>query len=140
MSLFTISVKSIRVFSISILLLTSTLASAQQTGKFMYHGKEINLLPGAVFMPKTYIEIDYSLKLDSNVANEPVQKNFMKGFTTEELSTMKYTLPVYFKYYQTALTYFKSLSKKVLQTYTAEELWYIYIYDQSLKTTLQTIN
>jgi len=91
-------------------------------------------------MPKTFREIDYSLKLDNAAANEPVQKDFMKGFTTEELSTMEAKLPVYFTYYQTALTYFKDLSKKVLQTYTAEELWYIYIYDQSLKATLQTIN
>ena len=59
-------------------------ATAQQTGKFTYQGKEVNLPPDAVFRPSHFKFHDYSTKL-STVTDKSLQKNFMAEFSEEDI-------------------------------------------------------
>jgi len=110
-------------------------ATAQQTGKFTYEGREINLPPDAVFRPKFFKLIDYSEKL-STVKNQSLNKNFMSNFSKEDIHNFKTKYQEEYAYYQEALAYFDKLSNKVNKALSTKELWYIYIYDQELKNKL----
>ena len=101
---------------------------------------DFNLPPGAVFHVKSYVEIDYREKLQFSEYKEPVEKNYLDEFSNSEIEEMKTKYIKDYKYYETALIYFNSLSNKVKKTFTVDELWYIYKFDQGLKKTLQTIN
>jgi len=110
-------------------------ATAQQTGKFIYEGKEFNLPPGAKFRPNNFKFIDYSEKLN-RTTNQPIKKDFMYSFSKEDIHIMKTKYQTDYLYYQKALAYFDKLSEKVNRIYTVKELWYIYVYDQELKNKL----
>jgi len=110
-------------------------ATAQQTGKFTYQGKEINLPPDAVFRPKFFKFIDHSEKLNS-VSNQALKKDFMAEYSEEDIKHYKTTNPTDYAYYQEAIAYFNKLSDKVNRAFTVKELWYIYMYDQELKNNL----
>ena len=110
-------------------------ATAQQTGKFSYQGKEVNLPPDAVFRPKFFKFIDYSEKLNT-VTNKSLNKNFMSNFSKEDIHNFKTIYQDEYAYYQEALTYFNKLSDKVNKALSTKELWYIYVYDQELKNKL----
>ncbi|NQY31235.1 MAG: hypothetical protein HRT69_17435 [Flavobacteriaceae bacterium] len=110
-------------------------AAAQQTGKFTYQGKEVNLPPDAVFRPKFFKFIDYSEKLNT-VNNQSVNKNFMAEFSEEDIQKFETIYQEDYTYYQEAVTYFNKLSDKVNRALTVKQLWYIYMYDQELKNKL----
>ncbi|PHS05525.1 MAG: hypothetical protein COA88_12125 [Kordia sp.] len=110
-------------------------ATAQQTGKFTYQGKEVNLPPDAVFRSRNFKFIDYSEKL-STVATESLTKDFMSDFSKEDIHNFKTKYQDEYAYYQEALAYFVKLSDRVNKSLTVKELWYIYIYDQELKNKL----
>ena len=62
-----------------------------------------------------------------------------KKISKEQLESLKEIDVVNYKYYTTANAYFDSLSKKIKEMYTVNELWYIYVFDQNLKNKLLTI-
>jgi len=110
-------------------------ATAQQTGKFTFQGKEINLPPDAVFSPNSFKFQDYSSKLGT-VTNQSLKKDFMADFSKEDIHNFKTKYQDEYAYYQEALIYFDKLSDRVNKALTVKELWYIYIYDQELKNNL----
>ncbi len=110
-------------------------ATAQQTGKFTYQGKEINLPPDAVFRPSYFKFQDHSEKLNT-VTNQSLDKNFMSDFSKVDIQNFKTIYKGEYAYYQEALVYFDKLSDKVNKAFSTKELWYIYIYDQELKNKL----
>jgi len=116
-------------------LFVCTVTFAQQTGKFTYEGKEYNLPPDSIFRPKNFKFIDHSEKL-STVTNQSLDKNFMSDFSKEDIHNFKTKYQDEYAYYQTAIAYFDKLSDRVKKSFTAKELWYIYIYDQELKNKL----
>jgi len=116
-------------------LFVCTATFAQQTGKFTYKGKEVNLPPDAIFRPKFFKFIDYSEKLNT-VTNQSLDKNFMSDFSKEDIHNFKTKYQDEYVYYQEALTYFNKLSDKVNRALTVKELWYVYMYDQELKNNL----
>ena len=117
------------------ILFASVTATAQQTGKFTYEGKEINLPPDAVFRSRNFKYIDYSEKL-STVTTESLKKDFMSNFSKEDIHNFKTKYQGEYAYYQEALAYFDKLSDRVKKALSTKELWYIYIYDQELKNKL----
>jgi len=123
--------------------LISSLSYGQDSQKNTYSDnstESFNLPPGAVFNPKTYIEIDYREQLQFSKYDQSVDKNYLQEFSDTEIVNMKENYPNDYKYYSNALKYFNSLPVKVKKTFTVDELWYIYKFDQRLKKTLQTIN
>jgi len=100
-------------------------------------GSQFNLPPGAKFSIKQYKKIDYSYKLSQNL-NLPIEKKFLK-FTNQELLLLKNKDVKSHNYYIDAKDYFNCLSNKVKKSFTVNELWYIYIYDQELKKNLTLI-
>jgi len=116
-------------------LFVCTATFAQQTGKFTYEGKEINLPPDAVFSPNSFKFQDYSSKLGT-VTNQSLKKDFMSDFSKEDIHNFKTKYQKEFSYYQEALAYFAKLSDRVNRALSTKELWYIYIYDQELKNNL----
>ena len=102
-------------------------------------------IPGHTNLPPTgkisngkYKYIDYEFKLNNN--NEPVKKLWLSKFSSKELNQLKYSNKKLYDYYYNANNYFESLSDRVKSTYTLEEFWYIYMFDQNLKKKLSTIN
>jgi len=110
-------------------------ATAQQTGKFTYQGKEINLPPDAVFRPKFFKFIDHSEKLNS-VGNQSLNKDFMAEFSEVDIHKFETIYQDDYVYYQEAVAYFNKLSNRVNKSFTVKELWYIYMFDQELKNKL----
>ncbi|MCE3279506.1 MAG: Protein of unknown function precursor [Bacteroidetes bacterium] len=103
--------------------------------------KTVNLPPGAVINIKSYVSIDYSYKLVEIPSSEPlnyIQGDFLKEIS-KDLADMKVNAPESYKYYTIAQAYYNGLSNKVKTTFTIDELWYIYYYDQKLKNQLQDI-
>jgi hypothetical protein len=100
-------------------------------------GSQFNLPPGAKFSIKQYKKIDYSYKLNQNL-NLVVENNYLK-FNDQELASLKSKDLKAFNYYSDAKDYFNCLSNKVKKSFTVNELWYIYIYDQDLKKQLTLI-
>jgi hypothetical protein len=62
-----------------------------------------------------------------------------KKLSKEQLEALKQIDSVNYEYYTKANIYFESLSKKIRELYTVNELWYIYVFDQNLKNKLLTI-
>lgn len=118
-----------------LILILSATSFAQQTGKFTHQGKEFNLPPDAIFRPKYFKFIDYSVKLNT-VTNESLKKDFMSDFSEEDIHNFKTIYQEEYAYYQKALAYFDKLSDRVNKALTVKELWYIYMYDQELKNKL----
>lgn len=131
------SKKSSQMFSFIFMLLFYATMLGQQK---LNSSDKFNLPPGAVFNPKTYSQIDYSEKLYSSNNKESLNKNYLHEFSPKEIEEMKVKYPKDYVYYNDALNYFNSLSDKVKKTFTVDELWYIYIFDQKLKNTLTTVN
>ena len=104
--------------------------------------KEYNLPPGVVFGKKFNKEHDLSFKIDNSkkaVHYEDSDLRIAKQITKENLESFKEIDVANYNYYSTAFIYFDSLSEKVRNIYTKNELWYIYVFDQELKTKIQTI-
>lgn len=102
---------------------------------------EFNLPPGAVLNQKPVI-IDLSYKLDhksSAVSYQDSDLKVLKDFSAQDLEFLKTTSPAYYKYYNEGLSFINGLSPKIKSTYTSNELWYIFAFDQKLKNRISTI-
>lgn len=100
-----------------------------------------NLPPGCVLKQKIkFFDLSYKLEGKSSVYNfSESDLLVMKDIPLNELDNLKNTDPDYYNYYMKGISFFDSLSNKVKQTYTINELWYIYVFDQDLKNKLLTI-
>lgn len=101
-----------------------------------------NLPPGFVFSKKFITTLDLSYKLNGISNSQTYLDNDLrigKNFSNDQLKSLKEIDQVNYKYYTTANIYFESLSKKIKEMYTVNELWYIYVFDQNLKNKLLTI-
>lgn len=103
--------------------------------------KVFNIPPGSVLDMKVKTDIDYSPKLADIPSYEPnaEAKDFLAHIPKEELADMERNSPESFAYYMRAKTFYSNLSNKVKATFSIEELWHIYMFDQKLKTTLEKI-
>lgn len=100
---------------------------------------KFHLPPGAKLMHKANTEIDYSYKLNEIPAADSLNftsGNFLKEFKENDLLDMQANTPETYLYYITARNYYNNLSSRVKATFTIEELWYIYKFDQNLKANL----
>ncbi len=101
-----------------------------------------NLPPGVVFSKKFITTLDLSYKLNGISNSQSYNDNDLrvgKNLSNDQLESLKEIDQVNYKYYTTANNYFESLSKKIKEMYTKNELWYIYVFDQNLKNKLLTI-
>lgn len=101
-----------------------------------------NLPPGYLLHPKKKV-IDLSYKLDLNQYvnhnHSESELKFLKNISETDLILMKTSNPEYYNYIQNGTNYISSLSNKVKEIYTKDELWYIYAFDQKLKKRLTTL-
>jgi len=103
---------------------------------------EYNLPPGVVFGKKFNKEHDLSFKIYNNkevAYYEDFELRIAKEITRDNLELFKDADVENYNYYSIAFDYFDSLSEKIKNIYTKNELWYIYVFDQELKNKLQTI-
>ena len=101
-----------------------------------------NLPPNVVFSKKfiTTLDLSYKLNGETNIQSyKDSELRVGKILSKEQLESLKEIDVVNYKYYTTANTFFDSLSKKIKDVYTMNELWYIYVFDQNLKNKLLTI-
>jgi len=101
-----------------------------------------NIPPGVVFSKKFVTTLDLSYKLNGGVNKQHYNDSELrvgKNLTNEQLESLKEIDKVNYEYYTIANTYFDSLSKRIKEMYTKNELWYIYVFDQNLKNKLLTI-
>ncbi len=104
--------------------------------------KSYNIPPGVVFSKKFITTLDLSYKLDgrpNTLSYEDSDLRVGKNLSNEQLQSLKEIDVENYRYYTAANTYFESLSKRVKEMYTKNELWYIYVFDQDLKNKLLTI-
>lgn len=103
---------------------------------------EHNLPPGSVLKPKTDTNIDYSYKLSEIPPQSPqnaIYDDFLKDWSAEDLEITKNKEPKLYAYLIEAQNYHNALSDKVKVTFSFDELWYIYVFDQELKNELLRI-
>ncbi len=94
-----------------------------------------NLPPGAVLKQKGFEKIDYSYKLNGFIevsATKVSTAEFIATFK-KDVEIIKANFPKDYEYYAEAERYFDGLSENVKFRFTANELNYIYIFDQKLK-------
>lgn len=122
--------------------LISSLSYGQESPKNAYSKQlpeNFNLPPGSKFLIKKYEQIDYSYKLNGGYTNESITKNYLSKFSSVELEKLKTSKPTVYQYYQKANNYFLGLSNKVKKAFSVSELWYVYMYDNKLKSKLTNI-
>lgn len=98
--------------------------------------------PGVVFAKKFITTLDLSYKLNGTInlqSYNDAELRVGKKLSKEQLEALKQIDSVNYEYYTKANIYFESLSKKIRELYTVNELWYIYVFDQNLKNKLLTI-
>jgi hypothetical protein len=103
--------------------------------------QKYNIPPGSVIRKKGVEQIDYSWKL-KNISQDKAffkDSNYLVRFTLEELNEMEKNSIDKYNYYKTADNYFKALSPKVKSLFSIDELWYIYMFDETLKEKIKTI-
>lgn len=103
---------------------------------------KFNLPPGAFLKKKFMTNIDLSYKLNggtSTINYHDSDLKIAKNLSDEELESLKEIDPINYNYYTTANIFFNSLSQKVKSIYSKADLWYIYVFDQNLKSKLLTI-
>lgn len=103
--------------------------------------QQYNLPPGSIVRKKGFEQVDYSWKL-KNISQDKAyfkDSNYLSQFTLEDLKVMEKNSIEKFNYYKTADNYFKALSPKVKSLFTVNELWYIYMFDETLKEKIKTI-
>jgi hypothetical protein len=101
-----------------------------------------NIPPGVVFMKKFNTTLDLSYKLNGTPNLQSYEDSDLrvgKKLSNEQLDSLKDIDPVNYEYYTKANIYFNSLSKKIIEMYTHNELWYVYVFDQNLKNKLLII-
>ena len=100
-----------------------------------------NLPPGAVLKQKGFEKIDYSYKLNGTIevtATKVSTAEFIATFK-KDIEFIKSNYPKDYEYYAEAERYFDGLSENVKHRFTANELNYIYIFDQKLKYMLANL-
>jgi len=103
---------------------------------------DYNIPPGVVFAKKFITTLDLSYKLNGTInlqSYDDAELRVGKKLSKEQLETLKQIDSINFEYYTKANIYFDSLSKRIKDLYTVNELWYIYVFDQNLKNKLLTI-
>jgi hypothetical protein len=107
----------------------------------LFSQEKYNLPPGSVLKVKASIEDNYSYKLNFIDDASLVEKNlnFLASIPSDELEEMKILAPEKFEYYQKANDFYNSLSVKVKNTFSIQDIWNIYVFDQELKETIQNI-
>lgn len=125
-----------RIFSLVLILLAfmSSFSQNSDVGKY-------NLPPGFVLSPKRTV-FDLSFKIDKTkpyVNYSSTDLKVLKNLSSEQVEEYKDKLGDYYFYYKEGIAYINTLSNKVKNIYTIEEIWYIYIFDQKLKDKLLTI-
>ncbi|WP_288983244.1 hypothetical protein [uncultured Flavobacterium sp.] len=106
------------------------------------HSTSYNLPPGLVFGKKFVKTYDLSYKIEDSkklVEYKDSELQLAKQISKEDLESLKESDVDNYNYYSIAFKYFDSLSERVKNIYTKNELWYIYIFDQELKNKLLTI-
>lgn len=101
-----------------------------------------NIPPGVVFPKKFITTLDLSYKINGTInlqSYNDAELRVGKKLTKEQLESLKQIDSLNFEYYTKANIYFDSLSKRIKDLYTINELWYIYVFDQNLKNKLLTI-
>lgn len=101
-----------------------------------------NIPPGVVFSMKFDTALDLSYKLNGNANLKSYNDSEIrvgKILSPEQLESLKGIDIANYEYYSSANLYFDTLSEKVKELYTKNELWYIYVFDQNLKNKLTTI-
>lgn len=101
-----------------------------------------NIPPGFVFTMKFDTTLDLSYKLNGNANLKSYNDSEIrvgKILSPEQLESLKGIDIANYEYYSSANLYFDTLSEKVKELYTKNELWYIYVFDQNLKNKLITI-
>ena len=111
----------------------------------LYSTSGFSQIPGLTNLPPTgkksvgkYKYIDYEYKLKEN-NKKPIEKRWINKYSDKEFKDLKNTNQELYNYYYNANRYFERLSNRVKSTYTLQELWYIYMFDQGLKNKLSTI-
>ncbi len=107
-----------------------------------YSSDAYNIPPGVVFSKKFITTLDLSYRLKGVSNPQSYNDNDLrvgKKLSNDQLESLKDIDQANYKYYTTANDYFESLSKKIKELYTTNELWYIYVFDQNLKNKLLTI-
>jgi hypothetical protein len=103
--------------------------------------EKYNMPPGYQMPIKMKI-FDLSHKLNGKHVSESYTQEdlrFLKNIPENEIEKYKMITPEYYQYYITGRAFINSLSPKVKSVYTDAELWYIYAFDQKLKTKLTII-
>jgi hypothetical protein len=101
-----------------------------------------NIPPGVVFGKKFNTNLDLSFKLNESTNFQSYKDSELrvgKKLSKEQLESLKEIDKINYEYYTIANSFFDSLSKKVKELFTMNELWYIYVFDQNLKNKLITI-
>lgn len=115
----------------------------QNTERPSNNSSSVYSLPPNVVLSKKFIttlDLSYKLNGEANIQSyKDSEIRVGKILSKEQLESLKEIDVVNYKYYTTANTYFDSLSKKIKDIYTINELWYIYVFDQNLKNKLLTI-
>lgn len=113
---------------------------AETTSANRITNQDYNLPPGTVIMPKSDLTIDYSYLLseieEASATSNYVRAQFIKEFTEQDWVNMEANNPDEYAYYTAAKTFYDNLSPKVKVILSTEELWYIYMFDQRLKSQL----
>jgi hypothetical protein len=102
---------------------------------------KFNLPPGCVLKQKfKFFDLSYKLEGKHTVHNfSESDLLVIKNIPENELDEFKSIDPEYYNYYMKGISFFDSLSNKVKEIYTINELWYIYVFDQELKSKLLTV-
>lgn len=97
-----------------------------------------NLPPGFYLKPNHHV-IDFSYKLqgiqlEKEYSAEKIR--VLKNISEEELQN---TSPEYQQYVAAGREFIANLSSNVKSIFTEAELWYIYAFDESLRTRIKTL-
>lgn len=128
-------------FGLKLFIICSTLFTLTLSDCFSQVG--IYNLPPGESIPKDFVFVDYSYKLQNSSIDQIVayasSQDFLYFLTFEQLDLIKRTDNEKFEYYQSAKRFYEQLTQYTKTLFTLEELWYIYKYDAKLKEKLVTL-
>ncbi len=101
-----------------------------------FNTSQLNLPPNLALSKKLDVNADYWEKL-SLIPNEaPSNSSFEPFLKDVDVDEAQNDYPELYNYYMEAQEFHDSLSNKVKVTFTHEELWRIYMFNQELKQEL----
>lgn len=119
-----------RKFLLPFILVFSTFAVAQE---FTYN------VPPGYSVPSNFIHLDLSYKLKGINVEKEYSKEYLRVLKDIPESELKNTPDDYQAYVKQGRKYIASLSSKVRNIFTEDELWYIYAFDLKLKNKIKKI-